>query len=863
MLSILKKGDYQKALEAAEKSVSIAEETNSLGLLAKGNDNIGIIKGVNGLHSEAIEYFMKSLQYYEEIGEEREIALSLLHLGHTFELAGNYEKALEYLKRSLEINKRTGNSFNIAWALVNIGVTYSRLNMIDTALNYYERSLEISEQLKDQRLILTNLDNIGGKYSLMKDFEKANHYLQKAYRLSEESGINSRTVYIIGNLAENYLYMTQYDSAKIFAEKQLELAINSGLISEQKVAYSILAQVYDSLNEHESAYRALQKYIVVNDTIFSREKSMQVEELREVYETEQKEQTIAGLEKEKDAERFRRNTFAGTALVLLVIGGLLYNNQRVKIRKNKELLQKEQEVDHLKSQFFANITHEFRTPLTLILGPIEMMKSEAINPKIHQHLDIMKMNAQRLLDLINQLLELSKLESGSLKLHAARGNIVPFIKGIIMSFESIAHTMDIELSVRSSAEQINIFYDREKLEKVMINLLSNAIKFTPEKGQIYVELGKTDTYLEILVRDTGKGIPTDELDLIFNRFYQSEKTEKTTGTGIGLALVKQLIELHYGSVNVKSEEGFGTEFSIQLPLGDDHLLETEKVNVEISDVLLDKNADIDYQLAEENKVNSESDLSEGSEKPLLLIIEDNVDVRNYIVEILESDYKLIQADDGEEGIEQAFKNIPDIIISDVMMPQKDGYQVCSKLKQDPVTNHIPVILLTAKANPEDKIQGLEYQADDYITKPFIPKELLVRVQNLIDSRKKLREKYQRELILKPGEINAVSADEKFIDRLVKATEKHIGDEKFGVEELASEAGMSRSQLHRKMMVLIGQPPNHFIRTYRLTRAMELLKKQVATASEIAYQVGFNSPSYFTKCFREAFGYPPGEVINQA
>ena len=248
-----------------------------------------------------------------------------------------------------------------------------------------------------------------------------------------------------------------------------------------------------------------------------------------------------------------------------------------------------------------------------------------------------------------------------------------------------------------------------------------------------------------------------------------------------------------------------------------------------------------------------------AQKPLLLLIEDNLDVRNYIVEILEPDFELLQANNGEEGIDLSVKTIPDIIISDVMMPGKDGYEVCASLKQNEKTSHIPIILLTAKVSSEDKIQGLENQADDYVTKPFVPKELLVRVHNLIDSRRKLREKFQRELILKPNEVSLNSIDEQFIKRLLKIMEEHIGDEKFGVEQLAREVGMSRSQIHRKMIALSNQSPNHFIRTFRLTRAMELIKKKTATASEIAYQVGFSSPSYFTKCFREAYGYPPGEV----
>ena len=854
-----KKGEYKQALPAAEKCMEIALELNSIRLLAQSNDDIGIIKGINGHHTEAIEYFMKSLGFYERLGDESKTGIALMHLGHTFELAGSYDKALEYLKRSQSVNQRIGNRFNEAWALVNIGVTYSRMNQVDTALNYYQRSLKIAEQIKDQRLILTNLDNIGGKYSMMKDFEKANQYLQRAYKLSEESGTNSRTVYITGNLAENYFYMGQFDSARIFGEKQLELAINSGLISEQKVAYYVLAQVYDSLNDHQSAYGALQKYITVNDTIFSREKSRQIEELRESYESEQKEQAIASLEKEKKAEQFKRNTFAGVALLFLFIGGLLYNNQRIKARKNKELLNKEKEVDEMKSKFFANITHEFRTPLTLILGPIEMMKSEAVSPKIHQHLDVMKTNASRLLELINQLLELSKIEAGSLKLKAFPGNIVPLVKGVVMSFESIAQKKGILLKVESVNEDMKVYFDREKLEKILINLISNAIKFTPEGGQILVELTNTEHYLDIKIKDSGTGIPEKDLEFIFDRFYQSDKTGGSMGTGIGLALTKELIELHHGSIEVKSEEGVGTDFYVQLPVGDVHLSEGQKIIEEIPASGTSSSKEWVFHESDSGESHSDTNEKSGSPKPQLLLIEDNWDVRNYITEILNPDYQIIQAHDGEEGISMALENIPDIIISDVMMPKKDGYEVCVSLKQDEKTSHIPIILLTAKVTTEDKIQGLENQADDYVTKPFVPKELLVRVRNLIESRKKLQQKFQRELVLKPSEMAVNSVEEKFITKLLEIVEEHIGDEKFGVEQLAREIGMSRSQIHRKMMALTNQAPNQFIRTFRLTRAMELLKKKAATASEISYQVGFGSPSYFTKCFREQYGFTPTEI----
>ncbi|MBR9999983.1 MAG: tetratricopeptide repeat protein [Cyclobacteriaceae bacterium] len=853
-----KKGEYDQAIPAAQNSLEIGMELNSIRLLAQANDDIGIIKGIYGHHAEAIGYFMESLQLYEQLGDESKTAIALMHLGHTFELAGNYPKALEYLERSLVINQRIGNKFNEAWALVNIGVTYSRLNKVDTALSYYEQSLEISEDINDHRLILTNLDNIGGKYSLMNDFEIANKYLQKAYNLSEKTGVNSRTVYITGNLAENYLYMGQFDSARYFGEKQLELALKSGLISEQKVANYVLAQIYDSLNNHRQAYEALQRYITVNDSIFSREKSQQIEELRENFESEQKERAIASLEKEKKAEQFRRNTFAVLAALILLIGGLLYNNQRIKAKKNKELLQKEQDVEKTKSRFFANITHEFRTPLTLILGPIEMMKSEAVNPKIHQHLDVMKRNASRLLDLVNQLLELSKLESGSLRLRGSTGNIVPVVKGIFMSFESIAQKKGIKLRVKSTKDEINLFFDREKLEKVLINLISNAIRFTPEDGQIQIELNDAEHFLNMVIRDNGTGIPAKDLEFIFDRFYQSENVDGTSGTGIGLALVKELIELHNGSISVKSEEGAGTEFFIRLPMKDipesaEELIIGEKIRNEIV-----------TSPPEQNDLNNHDsipdwDMQKISQKPILLLIEDNTDVRNYIFEILKGGYTVLQAGDGEEGISMAIGTIPDLIISDVMMPKRDGNTVCSTLKNNEKTSHIPIILLTAKVTTEDKILGLENQADDYVTKPFVPKELLVRVQNLIESRKKLRERFQRELVLKPSEVAVNSVEEQFVNKLLKIVDEHIGDEKFGVEKLALEIGMSRSQIHRKLLALTNQAPNQFIRTFRLTRAMELVKKRSATTSEIAYKVGFSSPSYFTKCFRDHYGRTPSEI----
>jgi DNA-binding response OmpR family regulator/two-component sensor histidine kinase len=487
----------------------------------------------------------------------------------------------------------------------------------------------------------------------------------------------------------------------------------------------------------------------------------------------------------------------------------------------------------------------------------------------------MERNAQRLLRLINQLLDLSKLEAGGMKLQASKQNIVSFVKGIARSFESSAGKRDITLAVEVDAEEIEMYFDRDKLEKVLVNLLSNAFKFTPEGGRVVVSLRRDvqsstslSTRLNVLtdwlvmtVVDTGIGIPKDQLDRVFDRFYQVDASQKREqeGSGIGLALTKELIELHCGSIHVTSEEGRGTTFTVRLPLGREHLKDDEVVfenrkgeAFELSDLPLSHSPALPLLPIVGDDKQSPAAASE-QPAPLVLIIEDNADVRAYIKSYLVPAYRIEEAKDGMDGIEKAINLIPDLIISDVMMPKMNGYEVCGRLKLNEKTSHIPIILLTAKAGQESKIEGLETGADDYLTKPFDASELLVRMRNLIELRRKLRAKFSVGHVLKPGEIAVTSIDDQFLQKAMAVVEKRIGDENFSVDEFAREVGMSRSQLHRKLTALTNQAPSDFIRYMRLHRAKELLEKNVGTVSEIAFAVGFTSVAYFSKCFKEQFG----------
>jgi len=518
-----------------------------------------------------------------------------------------------------------------------------------------------------------------------------------------------------------------------------------------------------------------------------------------------------------------------------------------------------QELDKLKSRFFANISHEFRTPLTLILGQIESISTGNIGMKEKGKLQIADRNARRLLILINQLLDLSKLESGSMELKATQHNIVSYLKNLFYSFESLAESQKISLTFDSEYKYIPVAFDPDKMENIFYNLISNAFNFTDSKGAIYVRLNVIDSIAEIRIKDSGIGIPSDRLPHIFDRFYQVDgsATRKHEGTGIGLALTKELIELHKGNISVNSKVDEGSEFIIQLPLGDFAIEKDEFTQLKTEASLLLNSINTGTE-----EKNPELDSSGSENEKIVLLVEDNPDVRNYIRELLETDYKVTEATDGEEGLSKAKDEIPDLIITDVMMPEMDGFQFSKKIRSNEKTSHIPLILLTAKAGFDDKMEGLESGIDAYITKPFKAKELKVQIDNLLKQRKLLRERFRKSVIIKPSEVSAISADQIFLQKTIQKIENHFGDYQFSVEQLAEHLNMSISQLNRKLNALIGQPAGQLIRSLRLQRAADLLKKNSASVSEICYNLGFNDQAYFSRAFKKQYGCSPTAYKNQ-
>lgn len=510
-----------------------------------------------------------------------------------------------------------------------------------------------------------------------------------------------------------------------------------------------------------------------------------------------------------------------------------------------------QQLDEAKARLYANITHEFRTPLTVILGMVDQIRGHG------RERDLIRRNSHNLLRLINQMLDLSKLESGKMQLNLVQRDIVPFLQYLTESFFSMAEEKEIRLLFYPEIEELVMDYDEAKIQHMVYNLLSNALKFTPEQGMVVLHAARQtiegQAWLQLKVQDNGIGIAEADLGHIFDRFYQADasSTRKGEGTGIGLSLTRNLVELMNGEIEVTSKPGKGTTFTVRLPISNQAPLATAPPEEVDTTIPAGQRSPLLPSLAAEQE----------ADRPLLVLIEDNADVASYISGLLQNQYQIHIERNGQAGIERVQELVPDIVISDVMMPEKDGYEVCAQLKQDERTSHIPIILLTARSGKEDRLAGLRGGADAYLTKPFEKEELFIRLEKLRELRQALKERYtgDKHLIQHISQQQAPNPDETFLQKLIHTVQERIDDPELGVNDLCRAARLSNTQVNRKLKALMGKTPSQFIRLIRLQRAVELLERSELNVSEIAYGVGFSDPNYFSRAFSEEFGYPPSTI----
>jgi signal transduction histidine kinase/DNA-binding response OmpR family regulator len=565
-------------------------------------------------------------------------------------------------------------------------------------------------------------------------------------------------------------------------------------------------------------------------------------------------------------------------LGLIIVGVIKVISLRNKQKITKVKAEKQHEIDQLKIRFFMNVSHEFSTVLSLILDPVKRLKkqmNDIKDNKIKESLSLIERMSEKLKRLVNQLMDIRKLDAGSQKLSLTNDDLVPFIKSIYQIFIDIANQRKIKYTFQSQRNKINGWFDSDKLEKIIYNLLSNAFKYTNIGDSITLKLSiekddKGNEFIEISVKDTGVGIKEKDLNKIFERFYQVHNVhqQEVGGIGIGLSLVNELVKLYRGEIHVNSILEKGSVFKVKLPISkalfnEEELMDeakTKQTTTSSSEVVMEE---IGTQLLSKNKPRDNVPWKASKDDILILMVEDNVELQKYIGELLEQQFKVVKAYNGREAIRMIDNTMPDLIIADVLMPEMDGFEMCKKIKSNPKSSHIPVILLTARKQNEDKIKGFKAGADAYITKPFDLDLLLIRIQNLLSSRKMLKDKFHKNLLSDSVENNTLTtANEEFMYKLMGIIEKNIDNPSLSISDLVSEMNMGRTNLFNKVKSITGVSVNELIRKIRLNRAALLLQTKKYTVAQVTNMTGFRNSSYFIKCFKEQFDQYPSKYMKR-
>ena len=783
------------------------------------------------------------------------IAAAFQSLGNIYTDLNDYDTAeAYYVKANDEFKKLPANAANFYMQTTNrhLGEVYFYKKNYVRADSLLTGSREFFKAIKDERTLAEINTALGLLYIETEQLDQAETFLTEALELNvtnifdyeaSESGIQ---------LAKVFILKKNPNKAIQTLETVLEYNKGNQNSSINQQVYNLMAQAYSQQNDYEKAYAALESATQLKDSLQAVQSAERIKEIEGQYQTESRDREIDLLTSKNDlAEQQKtnqRNLMLGGLAITTLAGIFFFFQYRNRQKTNDKL----KELDVAKSTFFANISHEFRTPLTLIKGPLDdQLASSQLTTLQRRNLLAAQSNTQRLESLVDQLLALSKLESGNRKLQVQPGNLPQFIAVQAEAFSFIANEKQIDFRLHLKEDSIEDWFDRDALEKILFNLIGNAIKYTPENGVIEIFGTRQKEVFDLAITNSSDDLSKEERERIFDRFYQANP--QSSGSGIGLALTKELVELHKGIVFMPNNNPGFTTFAVTL--------NTTKENYNPSEILSDE-----LQETEASPVIVASPVTElagvaAEDAPVVLVVDDNSDIRNYISSIFESTFEVQTANDGKEGFERAVATVPDIVISDVMMPEEDGFQFTKRLKEHEITSHIPVILLTAKTEDTDKLEGLGTGADAYITKPFNSQLLLGTANNLIENRRLLQQRFTQEVILKPKDISVSSADEKFLERLQVVFDENLTNPDFTVEKFGREMAVSRMQLHRKLKALTGQSATEFIRSQRLKMAAKLLKENKITISEVSYTVGFNDSSYFAKCFKKEYGTSPTDYIS--
>ena len=859
--------DYRQVLRYAGQALELAEKLSYEAGIATAKNGLALGNLTIDEDGTAIRHALRAEAIAEKNQLPEVLAESYRIIGSAYMNQGNLERAELYYAKAEQFVRQTPNRTLLARILTGSGTIQLRKNKDQVALTLYRKSLAILKEQKAVFFIPIVLSNIGETYGrpIFHDAKRELAYYKEALVYARNSGNRFAEARVLSNLGKALIAQNRYPESERYLLEALRVSRKTGTRGTTTAIYMNLVELNLKQNNFPAVQQYIQKYHDLRDSLVNEKQTRSIVELEAQLNSEKKEQTIRWLEQEKRWQTTSKNFWIIGSVLLFAAILIIYFLQQSRNRKARQLLdvqkaliEKLKETDLLKSRFFANISHEFRTPLSLILAPLEELQSSPRSTLYDQkELKRMERNANRLLDLVNQLLDLSKLEAGKMNLQLQQGHLQEWLRFLVSSFGSLAEARQIQFSKQIDVLAEEVWFDKDKLEKIMTNILANAFNFTEPGGSVMllVETSQDATELVITLMDTGKGISDEDLPHVFSPFYQSKNRADAgqPGTGLGLALVNELVKLHKGTLDLTSQLYTGTTIAIRLPIRREDLAFGETVFVETATTAPAKPPFEAFTGTDAQREASGSDC--------LLVVEDNLELRNFIADLFQNQFRVITAVNGEQGVSMAIEAIPDLIISDVMMPKMDGIQLTESIRSNDLTSHIPVLLLTAKSDAESRMDGFRTGADEYLSKPFSPEELRVRVANLLAMRKKLAAKYRHDLLAEASPVRMLSYDDKFVISVRAVVDAHLSDSLFSVEQLAEEMCLSRTQLFRKVKALLEISPSELINDIRLQRAAELIRSKADSLTQISYSVGFSEQSYFAKRFRKKFGVSPSEYAN--
>ncbi|MCW3121300.1 MAG: hypothetical protein JWQ38_792 [Flavipsychrobacter sp.] len=831
---LIDSGVAEQGLPLADSALKLAKQQDDHQLIIQGMSTKGKALLYVSRNKEAVDLYFEALALCKPPSDNRLIANLYKEIGYTYFRQAHYREAKSYYQKELALRRVVMGNDSVGACLINIAVMHQDLKEFDSARIVFNEVAAILARKDQVKLRGFYYLNRGSMLELTGNLDSATYYYQCAHDVWKSLGNQSeiyKATFNLGYIAEE---KKDYLQALKYYHLSEEAARKYGLQKDIAHVYGTMAEAYAAINDYKNGYLNLYKYVELTDSLSKSEFNSYVVKLDKQFQAEKNKEIIQAqqLKIETDNVAIQKGRNTTLLIIIILIAVLLISVVAFVYFTFQKRVQKE--VEAAKEKFFANVVHEIRTPLSMIQGPIKVLQSKVTDPELHYQLDMAERNTERLGALINQMLDISKIEADKYALKESVGNISAFMVDVTGQYLPQAQEKGLNLSQQIEATSGNVYFDKDAIEKITGNLLGNAIKYTPSGGTIGIETAIArdagNLKMTITVWDTGAGISKEEQPKIFSRFFRAREQEGIKGTGIGLSLVKDLVTLMHGTIDVDSDPGKGSVFTVVLTL------------------------------RQAEQVVAGSDELAGD---VVLLVEDDSDILDFNKTLLaEKGYQVLTARNGDEALVIIKEQLPDLVVTDLMMPGKDGLALIKDLRVNPLTGHIPVIILSAKASGQAKVDGAECGAQVYLSKPFQPDELVALVKNQLQVLEQQRAYYQQQSKKEDAPVaDRFAGTDPFTQKCYDVINKHLDDTQLSVGKLAELMNINRSHFQRKIKALTGYSPSELIRNIRLEKAREMLLKKEGNITEIAYSTGFTSQSYFTKCFSDHFGYPPSHEVN--